>query len=116
MKGLPFASSATVRWTPGGWHNTPMPPFNKFSADGGGGSAWEVTDGTLGTFCPAQTVVNERFGAGLRDLGKYGVGSKATAKAPPWKQAVEKQPTMRRTPKRMRQGIAGDDLGPTFVE
>ena len=116
MKGTPFASSATVRWTPGGFDHTPMPPFNKFSADGGGGSAWTVTDGTLGTFCPAQSVVNERFGSSLRDLGKYGVGSKVTAKAPAWKTAVERQPTMRRQPKRSRMGIGGGDLGPTFVE
>jgi len=114
MKGTPFASSATVRWRPGGFDHTPLPPYNKFSADGGGGSSWPVIDGTLGTFCPAQSVVNERFGAQLRDLGKYGVSSKVTAKAPPWKTAIQAQ-TRRLPPKRNRPGIAGDDLGPAFV-
>ena len=116
MSGMPFASSATVRWTPGGFDHTPMPPFNKFSADGGGGSAWTVTDGTLGTFCPSQWTVNDRFGSSLRDLGKYGVSSAVTAKSPAWKTAIERQATMRRTPKRSRLGISGMELGPTFVE
>ena len=116
MKGTPFASSATARWTPGGFDHTPMPPFNKFSADGGGGSAWTVSDGTLGTFCPHQSVVNDRWFSSMRDLGKYGVGSKPTAKNPSWKTAVEKTMPLQRVPKRSRLGISGMELGPTFVE
>ena len=39
------------------WNGEPLPRFNKFSEDGGGGSSWPIWDGTLGTFCN-QTVAN----------------------------------------------------------
>jgi hypothetical protein len=105
MKGAPMSA----------WSHEPLPRFNKFSADGGGGSSWPVWDGTLGTFCPSQATVNRRFADELRDLGRYGVSSKATISHPRWQTAIEKQMSMRRIPKRMRKSVAGDDLGPAFM-
>lgn len=106
MKGSPMAGS---------WNNTPLERFNRFSSSPI--SAWEVTDGTLGTFM-GQTVVNHRFANALRDLGEYGVGSKSDDPRnlnPAWKTAPMQEQELFRTPKRMRRGIAGDELGPAFM-
>ena len=106
MKGSPVAGS---------WNNTPLDRFNKFSSSPV--SAWEVTDGTLGTFM-GQTVVNSKFANELRDLGQYGVGSKSDDPRnlnPAWKTAPSQEQELFRTPKRMRRGIAGDELGPAFM-
>ncbi len=46
----------------------------------------------------------------------YGVGSKVDLRHPSWKTSVEKTPPLFRTPKHMRSGIAGGELGPTFVQ
>ena len=76
-----------MKFAPGTWHNDPLPRYNKFSPDGGGGSGgW---DGTLGTFI-CQTVVNDNFAHSLRDLGQYGVSTKSVIGHPAWKTAVEK--------------------------
>ena len=106
MKGSPVAGS---------WNNTPLERFNRFSASPV--SAWEVTDGTLGTFM-GQTVVNDKFAAELRDLGTYGVGGKNDDPRnlnPTWKTSPNQDQALFRTPKRMRRGIAGDELGPAFM-
>ena len=99
MKGAPLPS----------WRNEPLPRYNKFSADGGGGSAWPVWDGTLGSFCGSQDVVNDKFFESLRI-------HKQISNNAAWKTYIERHPTFRRIPKRMRPGISGDDLGPTHVE
>ena len=104
-----------MKFAPGTWHNDPLPRYNKFSPDGGGGSAWPVWDGTLGTFI-CQTVVNDNFAHSLRDLGQYGVSTKSVIGQPAWKTAVEKTMPLRRVPRRMRLGVSGDELGPTFIQ
>ena len=104
MKGSPMAGS---------WNNTPLDRFNRFSA--APVSAWEVGDGTLGTFM-GQTVVNAKFASELRDLGTYGVSSPSDMKHPAWKTAPNQEQALFRTPKRMRRGIAGDELGPGFMQ
>lgn len=104
MKGSPLPAS-------GSWNSEPLARFNKFSTDGGGGSAWTVSDGTLGTFM-GETVVNDQFAEGLRDLGPYGVPSSPKR----WQSVNQKQFSVRRCPKRMRLGVAGDSLGPGFMQ
>ena len=106
MKGSPMSSP---------WSSEPLPRFNKFSPDGGGGSAWPVSDGTLGSFIGSTWTVQERFASSLRDLGLYGVSSKSDMGHPAWKAAVEKTYPLVRSPKRLRRGIAGDELGPAFM-
>ena len=103
MKGSPISGS---------WNNTPLERFNRFHASPV--SAWEVTDGTLGTFM-GQSVVNDRFANELRDLGRYGVTTIGDGKQPAWKTAPSQNQPLFRTPKRMRLGIAGDELGPAFM-
>ena len=96
----------------------PLRPYNKFTAGGGKlgvDTAWVVGDGTLGTFM-SQGVVNRRFHENMRDLGAYGVSSKVDGSHPAWKYVPNAAPTIYRTPKRMRRGIAGEELGPTFVQ
>ena len=40
----------------------------------------------------------------------------ATVAHPAWKTAVEKTMPLRRVPRRMRLGVSGDELGPTFIQ
>lgn len=116
MKGSPMpvesASPAHSRFS-SPWSNDPLPRFNKFSSSPS--SAWEVRDGTLGTFM-GPTTVNDKFSESLRDLGRYGVSSKSDGLHPPWKATNEQLPAIWRTPKRMRTSIAGEDLGPAFMQ
>ena len=63
-----------------------------------------------------QTVVNQKFAAELRDLGTYGVSSASDMKHPPWKTTPNQEQALFRTPKRMRLGVAGDELGPAFMQ
>ena len=95
------------------WNGEPLPRFNKFSEDGGGGSSWPIWDGTLGTFCN-QTVANKDFRNSLRGGGEYGTSNQPTKKIP-WKTAIENHWPMYREPKRKRRGLAGDELGPAIM-
>lgn len=104
MKGAPMPS--------GEWNGRTLERFDKFSQSPI--SAWEVRDGTLGSFI-SETKAHNVFSSGLRDLGTYGVSSATTAANPAWKYAPPAT-SARRLPKGMRQGIAGGELGPTYMK
>lgn len=92
MKGTPLSGS---------WNNEPLKPFNKFASQPD--SAWEVTDGTLGTFSGASQA-HEEFANKLR------LEDKEAIPHPSWKSSNTKSPPITRTPKRMRNGIAGGEV------
>ena len=79
-------------------------------------SAWEVRDGTLGTFT-SPIKAHKHFAHGMRDLGEYGVtNASSDLKHPTWKTAVLPEMPLFRVPKRMRMGVAGGELGPAFTQ
>ena len=81
-------------------------------------SAWEVRDGTLGTFS-SPNKAHSLFANQMRDLGEYGTtNSTATIdlKHPTWKTPVLPSMALNRIPKRMRMGVAGGELGPGFMQ
>ena len=79
-------------------------------------SAWEVTDGTLGSFI-SPTKAHQHFAFGMRDLGEHGVtNGKFDGKHATWKTPVLPDMPLYRVPKRLRMGIAGGELGPGFVQ
>ena len=102
MKGSPL---------PGSWNNEPLRPFNKFAVSPA--SAWEVTDGTLGTFV-GQSQAHEEFAKKLRMPKEE--DEEKVKQQPTWKSSNVKSPPIFRTPKRDRLGIAGSELGPTFMQ
>ena len=93
MKGSPL---------PGSWNMEPLRPFNKFSTSPA--SAWEVTDGTLGTFV-GQSQAHNDFAAKLREEDPEKLKA-----SPSWKSSNVKSPPINRTPKRERRGIAGSEV------
>ena len=96
-----------MKFAPGTWHNDPLPRYNKFSPDGGGGSAWRLLGRHAGDLhlpdrCPTTTSAHS-----LRDLGQYGVSTKSVIGHPAWKTAVEKTMPLRRVPEKDALGRLG---------
>ena len=87
-------------------------------------SAWEVRDGTLGTFI-SPVKVHQHFAYQMRDLGEHGVTNAAShindpvrnpLGHPTWKTPVTPDMPLWRTPKRMRLGVSGCELGPGYMQ
>mmetsp|Transcript_50840 Transcript_50840/g.132156 ORF Transcript_50840/g.132156 Transcript_50840/m.132156 type:complete len:116 (-) Transcript_50840:363-710(-) len=111
MKGTP---KPIVPGSASDWCNEPLERFNKFSSSPV--SAWEVRDGTLGTFT-SPIKAHQHFAHGMRDLGEHGqTNTNHDGKTPTWKTAVLPDMPLYRVPKRHRLGIAGGELGPAFVQ